>query len=315
MALEYDVPAEECEAAVDAFVDRLREQGLVDTFAAPDDGSPLRRRYLDLLSRALVNLHHPEYDLRLAHLSRQGTSGDELADARLLRDIRYRQPEAFADVVERRHRPDYTHPQVAYDAHTLIGLARLQHLERCAARVFADGVQGDFLEAGVCQGGAAIFLRAVQVAYGEPGRRTWVADSFAGVPPPAHPVDVEHGADYSAEQQPWLAIPRRAVEDHFRTYGLLSERVRFLEGLFADTLPQAPVERLSILRVDGDMYESTRDALEAMHDRVAAGGYVIVDDYGFAPCRAAVDEFLAAAGLADDLRFLDDEAVYWRVRG
>jgi O-methyltransferase len=313
LSREYDVSADQCAEAVDAFVDRLRERGLVRCLPDADERFAARRRYLDLLARALVNLIYPEYDLRLVHLAKGSPGPDRTTSEKLLRDIRYLRPEAFAEVIESRHRPDFTLPRMAYDAHTLVGLARLQHLERLAAVVFAEGVEGDFLEAGVCQGGAAIFLRALQIAYDAPERTTWLADSFAGVPRPSDPVDVARGADYSEAEQPWLAVSRRAVEDNFRTYDLLSDRVRFLEGWFADTLPGAPVERLAILRIDGDLYASTRDVLVALYDRVAPGGFVVVDDYGFQPCATAVDEFLAERGIADRLRFIDGDAVYWRV--
>jgi O-methyltransferase len=104
-----------------------------------------------------------------------------------------------------------------------------------------------------------------------------------------------------------------AVRDNFETYDLLGDGVRFLPGLFADTLPDAPVERLAILRIDGDLYKSTRDALEALYDRVSAGGYVIVDDYGcLEPCRIAVDEFLAKRGLDVEINQVDWTRVCWR---
>jgi O-methyltransferase len=195
----------------------------------------------------------------------------------------------------------------------MIGISGLDNLERCAHRVFTDGVAGDFLEAGVCHGGASIFMRALQVAYGADDRVTWLADTFAGVPPPVHAVDRDHNLDLTEERIPWMAASIGAVRDNFETYDLLSDGVRFLPGLFADTLPDAPVERLAILRIDGDLYESTRDALDALYDRVSDGGYVIVDDYGaLEPCRLAVDEFLAERGADVDLNRVDYTRVCWR---
>jgi O-methyltransferase len=195
----------------------------------------------------------------------------------------------------------------------MVGLRRLENLEQCAARVFADGIPGDFMEAGVCQGGASIFLRALQVAYGEPHRQTWVADSFEGLPVPSHPEDVEHGLDFSEPRQPWLAASLRAVQDNFRTYDLLSDAVRFVPGWFSETLHALPAERLAILRVDADLYESTRDVLDALYDRVSPGGYVVIDDYwAFEPCRMAVDRFLAERGAVVELRRIDWSAVFWR---
>jgi O-methyltransferase len=169
------------------------------------------------------------------------------------------------------------------------------------------------MEAGVCQGGATIFLRALQVAYEEAARRTWVADSFQGVPPPSHDVDVHHKLDLSESRQPWIAFTRQMVEDNFRTYDLLDGHVHFIEGWFKDTLHAAPVEQLAILRLDGDLYESTWDTLAACYDRVVAGGFVIVDDYGaLTPCRMAVDDFRRSRAITDRLRTIDWTGVFWR---
>ena len=273
----------------------------------------MRRRYLDLLKKTLVNLVYPEDALRL-DLALSGELGDDPLEARrLLRDVRYRRPDAHAELVAAKHDGTLGGVFGSRLSHTMIGLSGLDNLERCASKVFADGVPGDFLEAGVCHGGASIFLRALQVAYGEEDRVTWVADSFAGVPPPDHPVDREHELDLTEERHPWMAAGIEAVRDNFATYDLLSDNVRFLPGLFADTLPSAPVERLAILRLDGDLYASTRDTLAALYDRVSPGGFVIVDDYGcLKPCRLAVDEFLAERGLEVELHQVDWTRVCWR---
>lgn len=313
LTARFDVDPEECARAVDGFVAELTALGVVET-RPPDEAPPaMRRRYLDLLKRTLVNLVYAEDALRLDSALSGTRDGDQLAAMRFLRDIRYERPDVYAEVVAGKRDGNIDGYFGARLAHTMIGLSGLDNLERCAHRVFADGVAGDFLEAGVCHGGASIFMRALQVAYGEDDRLTWVADSFAGVPPPTHPVDREHRLDLTEERVPWMAAGIDAVRDNFATYDLLSEQVRFLPGLFADTLPTAPVDRLAILRIDGDLYESTRDALEALYDRLSDGGYVIVDDYGFLePCRRAVDEFIAARGLDVELDTVDFTRVCWR---
>jgi O-methyltransferase len=313
VSAHFDVGPEECARAVNGFVDELIALGVVETRPAAEAQPAMRRRYLDLLKRTLVNLVYAEDALRLDTVLRDGPGADKLARQRLLRDVRYERPDAYAELVAAKRDGSLDGFWGARLAHTMIGLDGLENLERCAHRVFADGVPGDFLEAGVCHGGASIFLRALQVAYGEYDRATWLADSFAGVPPPTHPVDREHDLDLTEERVPWMAAGLDGVRDNFETYDLLSDRVRFLPGLFAETLPDAPVERLAILRIDGDLYASTRDALEALYDRVSEGGYVIVDDYGcLEPCRIAVDEFVAERGLDVELNQVDWTRVCWR---
>lgn len=316
LSARFDVGPEECARAVDGFLDELIALGVVEARPASEAPPPLRRRYLDLLKRALVNLVYAEDALRLDTVASGDLDTDQVARQRLLRDARYERPDAYAELVAAKREGGVDGFWGARLAHTMIGLDGLDNLERCAHRVFADGVPGDFLEAGVCHGGAAIFLRALQVAYGEGDRATWLADSFEGVPPPTHQVDREHELDLTEERVPWMAAGVQAVRDNFETYDLLSDGVRFLPGLFADTLPDAPVERLAILRVDGDLYSSTRDTLEALYDRVSEGGYVIVDDYGaLEPCQIAVDEFLAERGPDVELDQVDWTRVCWRKTG
>ena len=91
--------------------------------------------------------------------------------------------------------------------------------------------------------------------------------------------------------------------------------MKFLKGWFADTLPTAPIEQLAILRLDGDLYSSTMDALNALYPKVSAGGFVIVDDYGSWPaCKRAVDEYIATHRIQADLQTIDADGVFWRVQ-
>jgi len=197
-------------------------------------------------------------------------------------------------------------------ADTMIGLARLDNIRMCVERVLADGVPGDLIEAGVWRGGAAVFMRAVLAAHGVLDRTVWVADSFAGLPPPdeaAYPAD---RGDRHHEQE-WLAVTLDEVKGTFRKYGLLDGQVRFLQGWFKDTLPGAPIERLAVIRLDGDMYQSTMDGLAALYPRLSVGGYVILDDWNLIPaCRRAIDDFRAREGISEPVLPVDGNAGYWR---
>jgi hypothetical protein len=309
LCAEFEVDRAACRVEVDAFLASLVERQIVHVM--PDEG--IRRRYLDLLKRALVNLIYPEHELRIEDLESRGRNTDRLAHERRMRDIRYLEPETFASLVEHKRAGLNWKRAPARFSHTMIGLRRLDNLDYCAAHVFADGIPGDFLEAGVLQGGASIFLRALQVAHGQSDRRLWVADSFAGLPAASHDNDREFGDAFTEPRLPWLAASLAAVRDNFRTYDLLSDRVCFIEGWFADSLPKAPVEQLSILRLDADLYASTRDVLVPLYDKVSPGGFIIVDDYhAFEPCRRAVDECRAARGDAAPLRRIDWTGVYWQ---
>lgn len=200
------------------------------------------------------------------------------------------------------------------DAETMIGARRLDNLHESVVAVIEEGVPGDLVECGVWRGGAAILMRAVLAAYGVSDRAVWAADSFAGLPAPdtaRHPADA---GDFHHTLEA-LAIPRSEVEANFRRYGLLDDQVRFLEGWFSETLPSAPIDRIAVLRADGDMYGSTMDILEALYPKVSPGGFVIIDDYQLDPCRQAVHDYRDAHRISDEIVSIDGYGVYWRRRG
>jgi len=196
---------------------------------------------------------------------------------------------------------------------TMIGLKRMANLRFCVEDVLKRNVPGDLVETGVWKGCATIFMRAILAAYNVTDRRVWLADSFEGLPP----IDGEHfpaDKEFRLRQLSDFCVDLDTVIANFKRYNLLDEQVQFLKGWFRDTLPTAPIDRIAVLRLDGDMYESTMDALGNLYDKVSPGGYVLVDDYGALPtCRQAVDDFRAAHAVQDEIRPVDTTGVYWLV--
>jgi O-methyltransferase/8-demethyl-8-(2,3-dimethoxy-alpha-L-rhamnosyl)tetracenomycin-C 4'-O-methyltransferase len=196
-------------------------------------------------------------------------------------------------------------------AHSMIGKARMDNLRALAERAIRERIPGDFIETGVWRGGACIFLRGLLAAHGVEDRLVWCADSFEGLPKPdaeRYPADAGDPHHTFAP----LAVSLDEVKANFAHYGLLDDRVRFLKGWFKDTLPSAPIERIALLRLDGDMYESTMDALKTLYRKVSIGGFVIVDDYGaVAGCRQAVADFRAEHGIADPIQDIDGIGAWW----
>ncbi len=197
-------------------------------------------------------------------------------------------------------------------AHTMIGMPRLDNLQHCIEDVINRGVPGDFIETGVWRGGACIFMRGVLKVRGVNDRTVWVSDSFAGLPEAdaaKHPYDHQLNLHQAAA----LAVSLEVVQENFARYGLLDRQVRFLKGWFRDTLPQAPIERLAILRLDGDHYESTMDALESLYPKLSVGGYVIVDDFDAVEgCSIAISDFRREHGIADAVQAIAGGGAYWQ---
>ena len=167
------------------------------------------------------------------------------------------------------------------DAESMVGLKRLANIRECVEQSLIDGVPGDLVETGVWRGGSCIFMRGVLAAYGDPDRRSGCATPSRGCP--STTAATRPTSATSSTPSPSSPISVEEVQENFRRYGLLDDRVEFLKGWFADTLGDAPIEQIAVLRLDGDMYSSTMDALEPLYDKVSPGGFVIVDDYGARP--------------------------------
>jgi O-methyltransferase len=196
------------------------------------------------------------------------------------------------------------------DAETMVGLCRLDSLEHCAIDVIRRQVPGDFVEAGVWRGGAAILMKAVLDILGDTHRVVWAADSFHGLPKPNLQYPADHGDKHWTFAE--LSVPMEQVRANFSKYNLLDDRVRFVQGWFKDTMPAFPAKEIALLRVDGDLYESTIEVLEHLHPRVAAGGYCIVDDYALPMCKQAVDDFRGENHIRSPLVKIDWTGVYWQ---
>ena len=127
----------------------------------------------------------------------------------------------------------------------------------------------------------------------------------------------KYSADTSApdlSNSEYLEASLEAVRANFQRFDLLDENVRFLKGWFGQTLPTAPIDRIAVLRADGDLYESTMDILVNLYDRMSPGGFVIIDDYHSWPeCKKAVDEFRGSRDIRAPLEPIDRMAVFWRV--
>jgi Macrocin-O-methyltransferase (TylF) len=196
-------------------------------------------------------------------------------------------------------------------AQTMIGTVRMRNIRYLVEKVIENEVPGDVIETGVWRGGACIYMRAILMAHNQTDRAVWVADSFAGLPvadAERYPLDAGDTHHTFGE----LAISLEDVRANFSRYGLLDQNVKFLKGWFEDTLPSAPIERLAVLRLDGDMYSSTIQALDALYHKVSPGGFVIIDDYILPACRKAVDEFRASHGIKDEMQEVDGAAVFWQ---
>jgi O-methyltransferase len=196
-------------------------------------------------------------------------------------------------------------------ADTMIGSERLENIENCFYKIFQQNIPGDFIETGVWRGGACIYMKALirEIGHHLYGRKIFVADSFNGLPKPTHIQD--HGSRFHLSHE--LAIPLETVKANFEKYGLLDDDVIFLKGWFKDTLPTLDKDqRFALIRLDGDMYGSTIDALINLYPKLSVGGFCIIDDYNLKGAYEAAHDYRLEHGITDEIIDIDGNGAYWK---
>jgi hypothetical protein len=197
-------------------------------------------------------------------------------------------------------------------AHSMIGVKRMENVQHCVEQIIKNKIDGDFIETGVWRGGTTIFMKGLLKAYNDNKRKVFAADSFEGLPAPnlsKYPADIS--SDLHTYQE--LAISIDEVRKNFQNFDLLDENVVFIKGWFKDTLPDAPINKLSLLRLDGDMYESTINVLDSLYHKLSIGGFCIIDDYNcIEACKLAVTDFRNNHGITEQVIEIDWTGAYWQ---
>lgn len=196
---------------------------------------------------------------------------------------------------------------------TMLPEKTLENIEFCIRECVKNNIEGDYIECGVWKGGAVIYANEVLKSLKQ-NRKVFVADSFEGLPKPdpKHPLD-NNDNHWTLTQ---LAISLEDVQNHFKLFGDLTDNVVFLKGWFKDTLPKANIDKLCVLRLDGDMYGSTIDTLENLYSKLSIGGYCIIDDYGHHGAYAAVHDYRNKNNITDEIIIIDPRpgqypSCYW----
>ena len=173
--------------------------------------------------------------------------------------------------------------------------------------ILRHDLAGDIVECGVWRGGMMMLAMKFLLQSGASNRTFWLYDTFEGMPDPTDvDVDVDGKAatdrlalDDSLKHQShvWAIAGIEEVRRNLESTGYPTSKINLIKGRVEETIPETLPEKISILRLDTDWYESTKHELEHFYDRVVPGGVVIIDDYGYwSGARKAVDEFLEKRG-------------------
>jgi O-methyltransferase len=265
--------------------------------------------YLTLLKTMLLDLHRigqPEYIPVVSNKNKKLTMWlamwlNRFLSKHNLSICKIRNP-SMEDRLNGKDWPGY--------ADTMIGEKRLENVADCIEQIILNDINGDFIETGVWRGGACIWMKALIDNYGLVPRKIFVADSFSGLPKAETPQD--KGSRFHLSHE--LAIPLETVKANFEKYGLLDDDVIFIKGWFKDTLPTLDKDqKFALIRLDGDMYGSTIDALVNLYPKLSVGGFCIIDDYyAVRECKQATDDYRGKMGIEEEIIDIDGMGCYWR---
>lgn len=163
-------------------------------------------------------------------------------------------------------------------SHTVVPIERAWTVWQMAQH--ASSLDGDFLEAGVFQGGTAKMLRRVAE---ERQKQLHLFDSFEGMKVADSELDRHVSGDFADT----------SLESVHKVVGT-EKFIHFHKGWIPDTFKTVEKRRFCFAHIDLDLYQGVLDTLAFVYDRMPAGGVIVVDDYGFASCpgaRKAVEEF------------------------
>ena len=198
---------------------------------------------------------------------------------------------------------------------TMTSPERLLALIRAVEYVVTNQIEGDVVECGVWRGGSMFAAARSLLHFGDWSRRLWLYDTFEGMSiPTERDVDMSGvparelliNDDIHDPKGVWCLSTLEEVKKHLEESCYPEKQICYIEGKVEQTLPETTPEKISILRLDTDWYESTRCELEYLFPLLSSGGILIIDDYGhWQGCRKAVNEYFSSRGIRIFLSRID----------
>ena len=206
-------------------------------------------------------------------------------------------------------------------SYTMVSYQRLSNVYVLAELAEKNKIDGAFVECGVWKGGCSAVMAFV-AEKAKSNRKVWLFDSFEGLPEPTK-EDGNMAKDYANNKaggklktiNECVSSLEDVKEVFFKILKINPQNIVIKKGWFQNTLPVAKNEigPISILRLDGDWYDSTKCCLDNLYDNVIISGYIIIDDYGhWEGTRRALDEFLKERKIKINLIKVDYTGVYFK---
>lgn len=187
-------------------------------------------------------------------------------------------------------------------AYTLTSEERIVAAVRAARYVARYKIPGAIVECGVWRGGSMLAMALALKAEGDLHRDLYLFDTFEGM---SEPTDIDrdlkgHSARHLLASNPksseiWCCADLADVKNTLSLADYPGDRLHFVKGKVEDTIPHEGLQRIALLRLDTDWYESTAHELRYLYPKLERGGVLIIDDYGhWQGAKRAVDEYFTA---------------------
>lgn len=201
---------------------------------------------------------------------------------------------------------------------TMTSKERIATIEASTRYICEQGIEGDFVECGVAGGGSIMAMALTLLDIGAAGRDLWLYDTFEGMPEPGEHDIGRHGTAAivkynqlrSGDVSGWINIPLETVQRNVARTHYPDNRLHFMPGKVEESLPREAPDKVALLRLDTDWYESTKAEMDVLFSHVSEAGVIIVDDYyRWRGSRKAVDDYIRDHGIRIFWSRIDDHSV------
>lgn len=206
--------------------------------------------------------------------------------------------------------------QICYP-HTMTSIDSLYYTYRSAKYVIENNISGDFVECGVWKGGNTMLVALTLMRLKITDRKIYLYDTFEGMSEPTdkdisykdEDADIEWKKSQTDSHNEWCYSSLEEVKKNLYSTNYPKENIIFVKGKVEDTLPGTLPEKISVLRLDTDWYESTYHELVHLYPLLSKNGFLIVDDYGYwKGAREAVDQYFRENKVNIFMNRLDNSA-------
>lgn len=201
--------------------------------------------------------------------------------------------------------PDFRDSFLRCQPFTMTSVQRMYALYQAVRYVGRAGIPGDVVECGVWRGGSSMLAALTLQAVGDMSRMLWLYDTFEGMAKPealdvdfrSVPAAGEWERNAKPDRNDWAYASLDEVEANMKSTGYPVGQLRYVKGKVEETLPAAAPPEIAVLRLDTDWFESTLHELRHLYPRLAPGGVLIIDDYGWwQGAKEATDRFVKESG-------------------